>query len=484
MVASKTKQHLLRGLSFLVLAVLLLSGLSWLLRDRQTTLSCLYSEEDNSLDLLLVGSSHVNSGYIPSLLWQENGISACNVYSWSQPMWVSYHHIKEALKTQQPKMIVLELFGMTYGHSSIMPEEIDRTSYQNSFNIDPSLNWLQMIRTAETCGLDLRPYEDFLNLPRYHTRWKQPSLSMLTYNPHKDPDPLKGYGFLLTAVPQQKPEIAPQPALTPYEYCVEYLEKIVALCEKEGIRLVFTITPYVYNEAEQGIFQWISEYAQNHNIPLLNYNGPDGERIGIDYATDLSDWGHLNYSGAQKVTMDLCRFLQDYAQEFPAREEHRNAALLDEQLGYYQRIAQVQPLLSETDYSAWLARAAADPELVVFLQADGTDGEALRLTNRALAAAGHKPIAAGGRMRIDENGAQACGEQLDFALFDKKGRVEFNPAENAILLNGKAAPLGGEAVTAVVYDTVLGRPLESASLSESLEFTHREFTSDLLPQYR
>jgi len=43
--------------------------------------------------------------------------------------------------------------------------------------------------------------------------------------------------------------------------------------------------------------------------------------------------------------------------------------------------------------------------------------------------------------------------------------VEFNPAENAILLNGKAAPLGGEAVTAVVYDTVLGRPLESASLS-------------------
>ena len=87
-------------------------------------------------------------------------------------------------------------------------------------------------------------------------------------------------------------------------------------------------------------------------------------------------------------------------------------------------------------------------------------------------------------MRIDENGAQACGEQLDFALFDKKGRVEFNPAENAILLNGKAAPLGGEAVTAVVYDTVLGRPLESASLSESLEFPHREFTSDLLPQYR
>lgn len=484
MVASKTKQQLLRGLSFLVLAVLLLSGLSWLLRDRQTTLSCLYSEETDSLDLLIVGSSHVNSGYIPSLLWQENGISACNVYSWSQPMWISYHYIREALKTQQPKMIVLELFGMTYGHSSIMPEEMDRTSYQNSFNIDPGLNWLEMIHTVEFCGLDLRQYEDFLNLPRYHTRWKQPSLSMLTYNPHKDPDPLKGYGFLLTAVPQQEPDIAPQAALTPYEYCVEYLDKIVALCEKKDIRLVFTITPYVYNEAEQGIFQWIDEYAQGHGIPLLNYNGPDGERIGIDYATDLSDWGHLNYSGAQKVTMDLCRFLQDCAAEFPAREEHKNAALLDEQLRYYQRISQVQPLLSEEDYSAWLARAAADPDLVVFLQSDGTDGEALRQTNEALSAAGCPPLAAGGRMQIDETGAQTCDEQLDFPLFGKTGRVEFDPARNAILLNGTAAPLGGEAITAVVYDTVLDRPLESASLSEGLEFTHREFTSDLLPQYR
>ncbi len=76
------------------------------------------------------------------------------------------------------------------------------------------------------------------------------------------------------------------------------------------------------------------------------------------------------------------------------------------------------------------------------------------------------------------------GRPLESASLSEKGRVEFNPAENAILLNGKAAPLGGEAVTAVVYDTVLGRPLESASLSESLEFTHREFTSDLLPQYR
>ena len=74
---------------FLSLCAAMLLGLSWLLRDRETSLSSLYSEPENSVDVLIVGSSHVNSGYIPAVLWQEYGISAHNVYSWSQPMWIS-----------------------------------------------------------------------------------------------------------------------------------------------------------------------------------------------------------------------------------------------------------------------------------------------------------------------------------------------------------------------------------------------------------
>ena len=72
----------MRNLLFAALVTVLLVFFSWLLRDRATTLSAMYSEPDNSLDVLIVGSSHVNSGYIPNILWEENDASACNVYSW------------------------------------------------------------------------------------------------------------------------------------------------------------------------------------------------------------------------------------------------------------------------------------------------------------------------------------------------------------------------------------------------------------------
>ena len=470
----KRKQWL-RFAAFLVLAALLAGGLSWLLRDRHTTLSCLYSEPEDSLDLLAVGSSHVNSGIIPSLFWQQEGISACNVYSWSQPMWISYHYIKEALKTQQPAAILLETFGMTYGHSSIMPQAIDRTSYENSFDIDPGLNFLQMARTVEFCGLDLRQWEDFLPLARYHTRWKSPKAEMLTYDPHDDPDPLKGYGLVLTASAQQKPDIPAQPPLEPYEYSVLYLDKIAELCRREGIQLILVTTPYVYNEAEAGIFAWLAEYAQGQGIPYINYNGPEGERIGFDYARDLADWGHLNFYGAQKVTADLCRFVTEEAGVRPA-DHGADAARLDGQLAYYQRVLEAQPLLTEADLSAWLAAVAADENLTVFLLSAGAGQPAKAALRAALGTAEDCLVLEGGA-------ARPAGGRLDFPLFDGQGTVELLPGEGQILLNGEPAPLQGGEVLAVVWDEVLGRPLDCA-VYDGNTLTHREFTSDLLDAYR
>ena len=150
----------------------MLYGTANLLRDRETTLADLYSEEKGSIDMVIVGSSHVNNGIIPNIFWEENGISATNAYSWAQPTWTAYYYIREALRVQDPDIVILDLYGMTYGNSYIMPEEIDRINYENSFNIDMNLNFLGLIRTSEKVGLDLRYYEDFLNLPRYHTRWK------------------------------------------------------------------------------------------------------------------------------------------------------------------------------------------------------------------------------------------------------------------------------------------------------------------------
>lgn len=481
---------------FLLLTALLLGGLTWLLRDRETTLSPLYSEPDDSLDLIIVGSSHVNNGYIPTMLWEQNDIAACNVYSWSQPMWTSYHYIREALKTQDVDIVVLEMYGMMYGHSYIMPQEIDRTNYETSFNLDPGWNRLQLIRTAEHMGLDLRPWEDFLNLPRYHTRWKQLSARMFTYDPHTQPDPLKGYGLTFAVQPQTDPQLTAEAPLEPYEFAAEYLQKIVDLCRGRGIRLIFTLAPYVYSADEAGICRWIEQYAAQNGIPFLNYLGADGERIGFDWTTDFSDNGHLNYAGAAKLTQDLYDFLAGgwlqscglaYSRE-QVPEDRRAALDLDAEKA--RRIVACHDIMSATDLPSYLDLAQADGGYTLLLVSDGAPPAGLVpfLQSRGLPCS---DTATRFCAALNAGGADVWNNaELDFPLFGQAGSVRFVYGEDGVSveLNGQAVFTAGDDAPAcllVLYDTVLDRPLEAVTLDpDTGALRHREFTSDVLGLFR
>lgn len=485
------KKRLAATVLFLALAGGMLGGLSWLLRDRETTLAGFYSEPKNSVDVLIVGSSHVNNGYAPALLWGEYGISAYNVYSWSQPMWISYHYIREALRTQKPRAIVLEMFGMTYGHSYIMPEEIDRTSYANSFNIDETLNYYEMLGTVKRCGLDLRKPADFLNLPRYHTRWKNLSARMFTYDPHQQPDYLRGYGLNFALAPREQPDFAlPAQSLEPYEYAVEYLHKIVALCRQKNIPLIFALTPYSYTQDEAGIFRWLTDYAAQQGIPFLNYNGADGKRVGIDFAADLGDVGHLNYYGAVKVTRDLGAYLSAHV-DLPAPETKRNRAALDKSAAQFGRTIAVAQVMTQPDPAAWFDAVRSDPDYALMLYVPELSAlpEPVRA---ALGRCGAQPGAQGayGMMWVPDEGLRADVPfpwQRDFAMFGKPGTVAFTDGESGgIALNGEPAPHIGGTFQAVLYDRVLERPLEVVGLDDKnpAVLVHREFTSDILPRYR
>ena len=459
----------------------MLFALSNLLRDKETTLSAMYSEPNNTIDVAIVGSSHVNNGYIPNILWENNNLSACNVYSWSQPMWTSYHYIKETLKTQSPEIIVLEMYGMMYGHSYIQPQEIDKTNYANSFNIDLGLNYLQLIKTAEQVGIELRPYENFLNLPRYHTRWKTLNSKMLTYNPHKDRDFLKGYGLTFASDSNlQNPNIKTDVVYQPYEFSVEYLEKIVQLCEKENIQLIFTMTPYVYSEREVEIYNWIDIYSKEHNIPFLNYNGDDGQRIGVDFSTDLSNMGHSNYFGAVKITEDLSRLLKEYSNK--QKMDNKAYEMLNQDYEKYQRVILANDIMTVETLNEYIALALKDENYTLFIINSGVDIEnsffdilqEYKITLPKDKSKFTLAINVDGNNLLDK-------ENIDFKLFSKQGNVKFNfaPDQAEIYLNNQPVFSQASDFKIVLYDNKLERPLETVALvGQTLK--HKEFTSDII----
>ena len=104
---------LIKGLVIIALAVLIVIGLNRILilksQDGINQLQALYRQPDNSIDVFFVGSSKVYCDIATGVLWDNYGMASFDLGGAEAPSWVSYYHLKEAFKTQKPKVICYEV---------------------------------------------------------------------------------------------------------------------------------------------------------------------------------------------------------------------------------------------------------------------------------------------------------------------------------------------------------------------------------------
>ena len=120
---------------FCLIFVLLLDFVNGLfkpkwLEDRWTsskTNVSFYKLEKNSTDVLFFGSSVVAASADPFQLYNEYGISSYNLSVVSQTMSGTYFWVKEALQTQKPKVIFVEVKTLGRKHDKL--ESKARKSY-------------------------------------------------------------------------------------------------------------------------------------------------------------------------------------------------------------------------------------------------------------------------------------------------------------------------------------------------------------------
>ena len=67
-----------------------------------------YEQEPGSIDVMFYGSSHTYSDINPAVLWEEAGIPSYDLAGSLQPLWNTYYYMKESLKYQRPKVMVVE----------------------------------------------------------------------------------------------------------------------------------------------------------------------------------------------------------------------------------------------------------------------------------------------------------------------------------------------------------------------------------------
>ncbi len=333
--------------------------------------SSFYDLKPNTVDVVFLGSSHVYTFIDPGILYQEYGIAGFDFASETQPVWNSYFNIKETLKTQKPRLIVLECYTAIYDKDYHVAGNI----VVGTYGMRLSRNKIEAIKTSDPQKTWVT---HFLEYPSYHNRYNDlkrrdfyPTCSVfdksgkIRWNIPKR-YLRKGYLFLQETVECMRPDttsVSDTAALSKKNEI--WLKKIIELSKQENIPLLLIVNPYVVSESEMKKFNRVAEIAKEYGIPFVNYNFYYDE-IGLDFAIDCFDRGHTNYRGAEKMTRYLGNYLKENY-DLPDRRGQREYDTWNLSAQYYEKLRYNQKLRETLEFSPYLQNANVEKNMVLYV---------------------------------------------------------------------------------------------------------------------
>ena len=299
----KSKLHIVYELAVLLLTVLLLFAvlfqLGYRLTPERMTYGSVWSsylqEEEQSVDVLFMGSSRVYCNVSPARIFEKCGVTSYVMAGPSQTVSLTYYYLRECLKTQSPRYVFVEVSGAYY-------RQYEEHSLANVVFMPGLVNRVKAAMTCERgiIAHALYPLQDF------HYRVYEPDEA-----PELEGTLLCGYTPMLQSRPQTErtfcnPEV--RPGDERYLKNMDWLRKIAALCEENGITCVFylapTMRPFTDEESER-------LFSDLNALPCAAAEdwGDLIEEIGIDNEADWYDTIHFNHSGAIKFSDYLADYL-------------------------------------------------------------------------------------------------------------------------------------------------------------------------------
>jgi len=323
----------------------------------------LYGMDKDTIEVMFFGSSHAHCTIDHGYLWEEYGIAGYTLSAGAQQLDSTYYFIKEALRVHNPKVIAVEMYGVTGGEINNAETEIYRNtlpmrwspvfheyvSYMSE-NMDMDKTWKQQVYTK---------------IPIIHSRYAEAERSDF-----KDNVPfMMGYRGSYEVVPFEEPNVVLEKAEIGREK-EKWLQKIVDVAAENDVQVVFFAAPYVVDAESQKQYNAIEDFAAEKGIVYINYNKLYDE-IGLDFETDFRDSGHLNNYGSVKVTGHMADFLKENY-ELEDKRGQSNYALWDENALYLRNKELRNELLDSADINEYLQKLAeVGDEQIIILALNG-----------------------------------------------------------------------------------------------------------------
>lgn len=346
--------RIIRCIAFMLIAALLLSIVTmiylpkWSYDNEVGQVSGFYQEDKNTIDVIGLGSCNMYSSFSPVIMYEKFGITGYNMCCPDQEESTSYYYIKEALKTQKPKVVILESLFFSLKNNS-------KREHYNRFAVDylpPSLNKIMLAaEIAKTEAPLMKTYDPTAPDPlltffgylfpilRYHGKTDLKD-SDLTYFLENDL-----YNFYKGGLPQYTyttnddnffSKVFNSPDIN--DTTKKFFPKIVKLCEDNGIQLVVMKSPnyarWGYDDKQTKV---IRDFVAGYGIPFVDFHSDElntFEEYDYGYST-----GRLNVYGMNKLSEEMGQWLVDNLGLTPTVLDEESKARWDNCVAQYYAVS-------------------------------------------------------------------------------------------------------------------------------------------------
>ena len=304
---------ILKTVCFLLLLALALGRVNEILAlksyDGLYTMQQFYKQPKDTVDLLVLGSSHAYVNIDPGILWEEYGVPAYDLGGGVQPLWNTYFYLKEALKTQTPKLIVLDAYTVTFNQEY----NDNGRAVSNTFG----MKWSRDKVNAMKLSAPPDKLSSFLlGYTQYHSRIRELSREDFLKDKGDEARYASWKGsYLSTAVRSfaWPKDVQTEERGLMTEKTEAWYRKTIELAQSANVPLLIVVNPYFNITTEhQAIYNTAADIAAEYGVPFVNFNR-NFTILELDPAVSYFDEEHMNIWGSREFTRMLGKMLtEDY----------------------------------------------------------------------------------------------------------------------------------------------------------------------------
>lgn len=267
--------------------------------DMSNKIGGFYNEKDRG-SIYFLGASHSYCTFSPNILEELCGVKSYVLASQQQPVDASYYYLKEAVGTQKPEAVVLDvmtcIYDGDYGEEGVVHSYSDPLPF--------SFNKVAMVVNA--APRSLWPQALF-PLIKYHSRWSELKDEDYHVRPEDYKDPLRGH----VALQGQSEDFAAGGEHFSSKDFLRHMRrsdkaillKMKKYCDDRGIRFILVKTPTYKENMYKASIEDVKAFAKESSIPFVDLNELKFA-AGLE-REDFYDGYHLNEAGAIKFNRTL-----------------------------------------------------------------------------------------------------------------------------------------------------------------------------------